>query len=131
VYKSTADSGQFFRRDGNHSTKGTGRGTNLLGWGEAENLTPEQQRAAMAKRVTQINFSLKQNKETAPKWQLDALRTEKLQLEMAMREIRPSRRNPGVENFFVDVARGRLTPAEFNIWMGEAAERMRRKLEVE
>jgi hypothetical protein len=129
VYKATADARQFQRRDGNHSTKGTSRGVNLLGWEQPEHLSPEQQRRAMAARVSQINEFLRANKDV-PKWRREALGAEQKGLEERMRAIRPTRRAPDVRQHFIDVARERLTLAEFNIWMGEAVERDRRAAQV-
>lgn len=122
MYKSTANNHQFQRRDGSQSTKGSARGVNLLGWEMPEDLTPEQQRAAIAARVTQINEILQGN---VPPWVRRKLGQEQFQLQGLMREIRPTRRCPGIEQHFIDVARERLTVCEFNVWMGEAARRLK------
>lgn len=122
--KHTAESRQYLRREGSYSTRGTARGTNLLGWEEVEQLSPEQERKAMAARVGQINEIFRTNKQL-PKWQREQLTGELIGLVESMRAIRPSRK-PGYEinQHFIDVARSRLTKAEFDIWMGEANRRL-------
>jgi len=39
--------------------------------------------------------------------------------------VRPKKKLPGVENYFIDVARENLSAFEFKRWMNVAAERMR------
>lgn len=124
MQRSTQEAQHFFRRHGNHATKASARGINLLGWELPEGLSPEEQRACMARRVTQINHLFRDNKGMHKDIRA-RLVSEQQGLVEQMRAIRPKTRCPGASQFFVDVARERLTKAEFDIWMGEAANRWR------
>lgn len=125
MYKATSESRHFLRREGSHSTKGSTRGVNLLGWSSPEHLSEEDQRKAMCARVTQINNFSRDNKQI-PKWEREQLVGELMGLQERIRGIRPKRRAIGVQDHFMDVARARLTKAEFNVWMNEAVERLRK-----
>lgn len=120
MYKATQDADHLQRRAGSFSTVASPRGVNLLGWEEPENLSPEERRKCLGRRVGQIQLFLEAHGKTLEgkaKWKLIS---EMHKLIAKMRKIEVKKHPKDLPHHFVEVARSRLTKAEFDIWMNEA-----------
>lgn len=123
MYKRTASSDQFFHREAMHSTKGSRRGYDLLDHGvnAIEELTDEEKRASLVavwKNLHARICALPKN---------DPIRKElgmqQLDVQNRINAIRPKLKAPGAKEHFIDVVRERVTKAQFDAWMNEAAAR--------
>jgi hypothetical protein len=82
-----------------------------------ETLTTEQQRDC----VKSILFSVIEDRKTEKnKWRYDALGKEISELNKKINEIRPKKKSPNIERFFIDAARETLTKDLFNLVMYKA-----------
>jgi hypothetical protein len=126
MYKATQDAQHLQRREGSFSTVPSARGVNLLGWEEPESLTPAEQRKAIGRRVGQIQAFLGAHKDIDKKLKWKLIK-EMSKLVEQMRKLKPGARviAKDVPQHFMEVARGRLTKPEFEIWLREARERAR------
>lgn len=82
-------------------------------------LTLEQQRDSLKVIWHQIEEELGVERDW---WRRKALARKKMEVQDAMRAIRPKRRCPGSANFFIEAARQTLTPSLFNIVMTKSVE---------
>lgn len=138
MYKSTARGEQFLTRTGSESTKGSRKGFGLLGGGEDEVLTPEQQRnalvavlASLRPRLTFLNDELKAKRSwkvyQSLKEQRDELVRQQMEIQGRLAEVnqlckgRYARQDLG--HFIIDVVRERMTKPEWEIVMREAKRR--------
>ncbi len=121
--KATQEGAQFFARAGQFSTHASRRGVNLLGWECPEDMTPEQERAALQARAKQLHALL--SDKALPKDQRKALGAELSQIGMRINAIRPKPKNQGVEKYILDILREELTAKQWDILMRRGIARMR------
>ncbi len=88
-----------------------------------EELPPEEQRANLVRTVKAIDLQLEGFPKNSPDRKY--LGRVKLELTTKINAIRAKARlgGKGLEKHFIDVARERLTPFLFNVFMSEAAKR--------
>lgn len=89
-----------------------------------ETLTPEQQRDCLKAVLHSVAEELKSEKD---RWRLKELGQRKHELQEKMHAIRPKRKAPGVEQFFIEVCKEKMTKVEFNQVMDLAVKRMESK----
>lgn len=117
MYKSTANGENFIGRSGSFSTHASRSGKNLLGWEMPENLPLEQQRDCLVARVKQLQIIVKGKLSQGDKYQIGQ---EMFRLNCRINELRPAKRNPGVEMFVIDILREEMGKKQFDILMGRA-----------
>lgn len=120
-----ATKAQFMDRTAAFSTRPSRTGSNLLGWECPEDLTPEQERDCLVARVKQLQEFLTAAAKSHP--DRKAVAEEFQRLTLRINEIRPKRRAPGVQQFFLDVCRERMTKLEFDRFMNEAVRRLEKE----
>jgi hypothetical protein len=116
----------YLGRTGSFSTHGTKGGLNLLGWDTLypENMTPEQERAAIVARIKQIN-GLCSNPDL-PRNDRIVLGRMAAMLCKRANHIRPKIKFRGVEAFFCDVVREELGDSRYRLLMMHAKHRWAR-----
>lgn len=111
---------EFMRRESSYSTRGARTGANLLGWGDEECLSQEDQRLCLVAKLKSAEKEIISLPKKHPR--RIELGQEKQELQNAISEIRrKSRRN--LANYFVDVAKERLIRGQFDAFMNEAKRR--------
>ena len=113
---------QFMAREASFSTRGSRGGANLLGWEEAEELKPEQERDCLvAKKKSVADELLKYPKKSEERKRLGMLAHD---LDDKIRAIRPKSRAKGIEHYIIDVLKEDMTEFQFNKIMRKAREKM-------
>lgn len=99
----------------------------MLGWEEDENLSPEEERdcvVAFYKKVHDEIILLPKNSQKRKELgQLQA------QIQKRLNELRPKKKCPGVERYFIDAVRNSVTKFQFSKYM-EKAVRMKKEAEA-
>lgn len=129
MQKATNKSLHFRSRNGNFSTHGSRRGVNLLGWddGTEEDMTPDQERAALIAHNRRLQDMLKHSELTAVDRKTIGRDLAASSLRLA--ELRPQT-NKGrevlMERYILDVLRERLPHSTWKSAVDEAYKRMAR-----
>ncbi len=122
MYKATNQNIHFLARAGSFSTRPSVRGVNLLGWGEDEELTPEQQRDCLVRVVNKLHAQLKS--ESLTKQERKELGRQYYEVAKQINELRPKKKTPGVVDYVMDILREEMPRRQFDILMRRALERM-------
>jgi hypothetical protein len=127
MLKSQSNSEQFQTRSGNHSTKGSRKGFDLLGGGEdpTKVLTIEERRDSLKLRMLSIEYLMGS---TADKGLRKKLGAEKFELQQQMSALRVKRKSEKPESIpgaFIDICRERMSKHQFRCIMDEANEIVR------
>lgn len=115
---------RFMDRASEYATRGSRRGVNLLGWEEPEQMTAEQERQALVRKLQ----SLRAVVITLPKNSQDRkmVGAEISDLQDAIRALRPKLKGgKSVQQHLIDIVRERSTVPEWNRLMAEAVKRAR------
>lgn len=86
-------------------------------------LSPEEVRASLVAKWKQLHSLITGG--GISNAQRKKIGHEMVALQNQISAIRPKSKCPGVENFFIDVVRESVTPAQFGIWMREAVKRLK------
>lgn len=108
-------------RSANFSTHGSRNGNNLLGWGEKEIMTPDQERDSLVKRSKQIHMIFESKK--YKKSEKVALAKEFNELNRKINDLRPKIKTRNFENYIIDVIKEKLSKCEWDIVFSEAMKR--------
>lgn len=108
-------------RSANFSTHGSRNGNNLLGWGEKESMTPDQERDALVKRSKQIHMIFESKK--YKKSEKTALAAEFNELNRKINELRPKIKTSNFENYIIEVIKEKISKLEWEMIFQEAMKR--------
>lgn len=128
--KNSQNSEQFMTRSGNHSTKPSAKGYDLLGGGEDPNstLTPEERRDSLVRRLAYLQGLRVDGHKTK------SVGLEIQQVQEEIRKLRPAIKstNAGeIPSLFMDAARELLSKREFDMLLSEANRRQRGGVTIE
>jgi hypothetical protein len=122
VRQASNESLHWRERIGSFSTHGSRRGTNYLGWGLPEDMSPEDERKCLAavvkgltKQITDGVLSKEEKKEVG---------REILMLTTRMNAIRPKAKNTGLDRYVLDILREEMPKRQFQILITRATARM-------
>ncbi len=141
MIKSQANGENFMSRSASFSTHGSRTGANLLGWGEKEVLTPQQQREALLLRRERLTSEIQAVKEMQkqklhPKVlaQFAAERAdlakEIAEVDLQLSELRPKKSDrvrPDLGECIIEVVKARMTKPQWAMVMKEAREMYERE----
>lgn len=122
MYKSTAESSQFYRREGSFSTRPSVRGVNLLNWGMPEELTTTEQINCLRRRIAYLNTLLEQPLTKDERKQIGLEITKRCSEISALRPRRLGVRE-GLSNFILDVVKENVTKRDWNRFVDEGIKR--------
>jgi len=137
MYKATANAQQFMERRGNFSTHGGRNGSNFLGIGENEQMTPDQIRDALLRRHQQLdqeiiclNMQLKtpmpfKNFQTLKEKRVElGLEKKKIAEQLTIANAKIKRRNtlPDLGDFIIEICKAKMTRPEWKIVLDKAVE---------
>lgn len=130
--KAKANAEHYMQRAGSFSTRGARTGLNLLGWGENETLTRQQQIDAMNARVRQIEDRLaalkaELNSHGGPPElgsEQDALRNEHRELSAEINAVRGGRYGEIPPQILIREMEQHLEPGLLKTFVAEARERL-------
>lgn len=122
MYKSTAESNQFYRREGSFSTRPSVRGANLLNWEMPEELTTAEQIDCLRRRIAYLTTLLEQP--------LTKNERKEIGMEISRRcseigALRPRRLGvrEGLSNFILDVVKENVAKRDWNRFVDEGMKR--------
>lgn len=120
--KNTANAQQFIGRVGNASTKPSARGVNLLGWGEAERLTPDQQRGALLAAVLNMQAKL----EGASKAERKEIGQKICAMNLEIAALKPKPRFDGtaLQQHILDIVKEKTPRLTWQRYVKEAQQRL-------
>jgi len=122
MYKHTAESQQFYKREGSFSTRPSVRGVNLLGWELPEQLTPEEQIDCLKRRIAYLNTVLEEPLTKDERKQIGMEITRRCSEISALKPRRAHIRE-GLSNFILDVVKESVTKREWNRFVNEGIKR--------
>jgi hypothetical protein len=138
MYKSASRGEQFLDRSGSESTKGSRKGFGLLGGGEKETLTPDQERAVLVAAIAALEGKIKDLKSIDRRSmplrrreelnaEIKALGIKKFDLQRKVTELLPLLREwsqfEDLGSFIIEVMKERLTKPEWRALVSEAKRR--------
>jgi hypothetical protein len=121
MYKTEQSNFDHRNRSGNHSTKASHRGVNLLGWEEPEEMKLEQERDCYVKKWKELQTKLLTFKKGHP--ERKRLGLEMLEVQNRINSLRPARQCKGIAEYVMDVLRDELKRFQWNELMRKAVER--------
>jgi hypothetical protein len=122
MYKHTAESQQFYKREGSFSTRPSVRGVNLLGWELPEQLTPTEQIDCLKRRIAYLNTLLEEPLTKNERKQIGMEITRRCS-EIGVLKPKRSYVREGLANFILDVVKENVTKREWNRFVDEAIKR--------
>lgn len=122
MYKSTAESNQFYRRDGSFSTRPSVRGVNLLNWEMPEELTTTEQIDCLKRRIAYLNTVLEQPLTKDERKQIGLEITRRCSEISVLRPRRLGIRE-GLSNFILDVVKENISKRDWNRFVDEGIKR--------